>query len=106
MVLDTKLDFNVHIKNVQSKINKTKELLRKLQNILPRQSLITIYKTFIKPHLDYGDIIYDRAYNSSFHQNIESIQYNAALAITGAIRGTSKEKIYQVLGFESLQQRC
>ena len=105
MVLDTKLDFNVHIKNVQSKINKTKELLRKLQNILPRQSLITIYKTFIKPHLDYGDIIYDRAYNSSFHQNIESIQYNAALAITGAIRGTSKEKIYQELGFESLQQR-
>ena len=99
MVLDTKLDFNVHIKNVQSKINKTIELLRKLQNILPRESLITIYKTFIKPHLDYADIIYDRAYNSSFHQNIESIQYNAALAITGAIRGTSKEKIYQELGF-------
>ena len=99
MVLDTKLDFNVHIKNVQSKINKTIELLRKLQNILPRQLLITIYKTFMKPHLGYADIIYDRAYNSSFHQNIESIQYNAALAITGAIRGTSKEKIYQELGF-------
>ena len=105
MVLDTKLDFNLHIENVQSKVNKTIGLLRKLQNILPRQSLITIYKSFIRPHLDYGDIIYDRAYNSSFHQNIESIQYNAALAITGAIRGTSKEKIYQELGFESLQQR-
>ena len=91
---------------VQRNVNKTIGLLRKLQNILPRQSLITIYKSFIRPHLDYGDIIYDRAYNSSFHQNIESIQYNAALAITGAIRGTSKEKIYQELGFESLQQRC
>ena len=89
----------------KSKVNKIIGLLRKLQNILPRQSLITIYKSFIRPHLDYGDIIYDRAYNSSFHQNIESIQYNAALAITGAIRGTSKEKIYQELGFESLQQR-
>ena len=44
--------------------------------------------------------------NSLFHQNIESIQYNSAWAITGAaIRGTSKEKIYQELGFESLQQR-
>ena len=41
---------------------------------------------------NYGDKIYDRAYNSSFHQNIESIQYNAALAITGTIRETSKEK--------------
>ena len=43
--------------------------------------------------------------NSLFHENIESIQYNSAWAITGAIRGTSKEKIYQELGFESLQQR-
>ena len=49
--------------------------------------------------------IYDQAYNSLSHQNIESIQYDAALAISGAIRGTTKETIYQELGFESLQQR-
>ena len=48
-------------------------------------------------------MIYDRAYNSSFHQNVESVQYNAALAITGAIRGPSKEKIYQELRVKSLQ---
>ena len=72
---------------------------------MPRTSLITIFKSFIQLLLDYGDIIYDRAYNTSFHQNIESIQYNAALAITGAVRGTSREKLYQELGFESLQQR-
>ena len=59
----------------------------------------------IRPYTLYEDIIYDQAYNSSFHQNIESIQYNAALAITAAIRGTSKENIYQELGFKSLQQR-
>ena len=105
MVLDTRLDFNLHLKNVQNKVNKTIGLLRKLQNTLPRTSLITIFKSFIRPLLDYGDIIYDRAYNTSFHQNIESIQYNAALAITGAVRGTSREKLYQTLGFESLQQR-
>ena len=95
MVLDTKLDFNLHPKNVRSKVNKTIGLLHKPQNILPRQSLITIYKSFITPHLDYGGTIYDRAYYSSFHQNIESDQYNFALAITGAIRETSEEKIYQ-----------
>ena len=72
---------------------------------LPRTSLITIFKSFIRPHPDYGDTIYDRAYNTSFHQNIESIQYNAALAITGGLRGTSREKLYQELGFKSLQQR-
>ena len=63
--------------------------------------MITIFKSFIWPLLDYGDIIYDWAYNISFHQNIESIQYNAVLAITGAVRGT----FYQELGFEFLQQR-
>ena len=90
MKLDTRLDFNLHLKNVQNKVNKTIRLLRKLQNTLPRTSLITIFKSFIRPILDYGDIIYDRTYNTSFHQNIESIQYNAALAITGAVRGTSR----------------
>ena len=64
-----------------------------------------MYKSFIRPHLDYGDIIYDKTYNSSFHQNLEKIQYNSALAITGAIRGTSKEKLYQELGLESLEKR-
>ena len=104
MILDTKLDCSLHLKNVQNKVNKT-GLLRKLQGTLPRTSLITIFKSFIRSHLDYGDIIYDRAYNTLFHQNIESIQYNAALAITGAVRETSKQKLYQELGFESLQQR-
>ena len=85
MVLDIKLDFNLPLKTVQNKANKIIGLLHKLQNTLPRTSLITIFKSFIGPRLDYGDIVYDRAYNTSFHQNIESIQYNAALAITSAV---------------------
>ena len=71
-----------------------------LQVFLPRRSLVTVFKAFIRPHLDYGDIIYDQTYNESFHQKMESIQYSAALAITGAIRGTSREKPYQDLGLK------
>ena len=70
-VSDTKVDFNLHLKNVSQKINKTIGLLRKLQNTLPRTTLITIFKSFIRPYLDYGDITYDRAYNTLLHQNIE-----------------------------------
>ena len=58
-----------------------------------------------RPHLDYGDIIYGQAYNLSFHQKLESIQYNAALALTGEIKGSSKEKSYQELGLKSFQLR-
>ena len=67
--------------------------------------LITIYKAFVRPHLDYGDILYDQAYNASFHQKLEKIQYNVCIAITGAVRGTSKEKIHQEVGLESLETR-
>ena len=67
-----------------------------------RSTLLTIYKTFVRPHFDYGDIINKKAYNSSFRQKIESVQYNACLTVTGAIRGTSKEKLYYELGLESL----
>ena len=80
-------------------------LLRKLSNLLPRQTLVTIYKAFVRPYLDYGDVFYNQAFNNSFNGKIESIQYNSCLAITGAIRGTSREKIYQELGLESFQLR-
>ena len=100
------LTFDEHLTNVSNKISKIIGLLRKLQNILPRPELLTLYKCFIKPHPDYGDIVYDQAYNLSFHQKLESIQYNAALALTGTIRASSREKLYQELGLESLQLRC
>ena len=93
MILDTKLDFSLHLKYVQGKVNKTIGLLRKFQDTLPRTLLITIFKSFLRPQLHYGDIIYNRPYNISIHQNIELIQYNVALVITGAVRGTCSEKL-------------
>ena len=50
--------------------------------ILPRAPLLTIQKSFIRPHLDYSDVIYEQHYNNSFHQKLESIQNNAAVALT------------------------
>ena len=78
---------------LSGKISKTTGLLRKFQTFLPRAALIAIYKALFRHHLDHGDILYDQTYNISFRQKLESIQYNARLAITGAIRGTSKERL-------------
>ena len=103
--LDPKLSFDIHIKTILTTVNRTIGLIRKFQQVLPRPSLITIYKAFIRPLLDYEDGIFDQAFNISFYQRLESIQYNAAFEITGAIRGTSKEKLYQELDFECLQSR-
>ena len=54
---------------------------------MPRATLVYIYKTFVRRYFDYGDVIYDN-------------QYNAALAITGAIRGSSCEILYHKLGLK------
>ena len=56
-----------------------------------------IYIIFIRLDIDYGDVIFDQAYYKSFHESLESLQDNASLAITRAIRETSKEKLYQEL---------
>ena len=67
--------------------------------------MITIYKAFIRPHVNYGDVICDRAFNESFHQRLESIHYNAAIAIAGAIRGTSSVKLFQDQRMQTLKSR-
>ena len=66
IILDPKLTFENYLKMLTTKIRETIELLRKLQNLLPRIALTTIYKAFVRPHLDYGDILYDQAFNLSF----------------------------------------
>ena len=105
IILDEQLTFCEHLKMLTSKISKIIEPSRKLRNLLPRSALITICKAFVRPYLDYGDVIYDETYNASFHHKLELFQYNACLEVTGAIRGTSKEQLYQKLGLESLQLR-
>ena len=68
--MDNRLTFDEQLTNKSNKISKTIGLLQKLQNIFPKPALLIIYKGFIRPHLDYSDIIYDQAYNLSFHQKL------------------------------------
>ena len=58
-ILDSKLSYDNHLQSVSSSVNKTINFFRKFQPTLPRKSLVTIYKSFIRPHLYYGDVIYD-----------------------------------------------
>ena len=57
-------------KSLLQKVNKAVTLLRKFQNILPVSALLTIYKCFVRSHLNYGHIIYDQAFNNSFHKKL------------------------------------
>ena len=105
LVLDEKLTFGYHLSEKISKANKGIGLIKRLYFHLPRKSLLSIYKSFIRPHLDYGDLIYDQPHNDTFCRMIASVQCNAALEITGTIKGSSRERLYQELGHESLSDR-
>ena len=71
-----------------------------------------MYKTLVRPHLDYCDIIYHIPPLSSpstagitlspLMEKVERTQYQAALAITGSWQGSSRTKLYEELGWESL----
>ena len=71
--LDARLTFGKHLEVLTIKINKSIGLLQKLQKILPKPVLITIYKAFVKPHQDYSEVIYDEIYNEVFFQKLEYI---------------------------------
>ena len=115
IILHKKLTFSSHIKKLLGKANKGIGIIKLLSSYLPRPSLDQIYKLHVRSHFDYCDIIYhvppvDNPYSHEYTQNLlmnrlESMQYNVALAITGAWRGTSREKICKELGWESLSDR-
>ena len=105
IILDEKLNFKEHIDSAILKVKRGIAVLKKLRYSLPQKSLITIYKVLLRPLLDYGDIIYDQRHNESVCEKLESVQFKVTLAITDAIQGTSREKIYQELGLESLRAR-
>ena len=79
--------------------------MKKLSLILSRQSLLTIYTSFVRPNLDYVDITYDKPFNKSLKRKIEMVQYGEALIKNDAFKGTLRDKIYQELGLESLVGR-
>ena len=93
IILDSKLTFSAHIKAVISKARKGIGMLKYLSGYLPRHTLNELYKLYVRPHLDYGDVIYHiPGKMCAFSQNItlsnlmeklESVQYSAALAVTG-----------------------
>ena len=59
---------------------------------------------YIRPHLDYGDIIYHNQVKDSM-DILEAIQYKAALIVSGCWKGTYRTKLYAELGWERLSDR-
>ena len=117
MTLDNRLNFKKHLEEKIAKANQGLGIMIQLKKWVTYQVLEIIYKLYVRPHLDYGDILYHIANTNknkeifelfscvSLLQQIESIQYQAARIVTGAWKGSSRDKLYKMLGWESLNNR-
>ena len=47
-----------------------------LNTFISRKHLLTIYKTFVRSHLDYADRIYDKPFNDSFKEKLVQKKFN------------------------------
>ena len=70
LVLDQQLNFNDHIQSKMTKCCKMISIIKRLSVNVSRGVLLRIYKSFIRLHLDYGEIIYDKPNNKSFKNKI------------------------------------
>lgn len=66
--------------------------------------MLTIYKSFVRLHLDYGGILYNKPENNNFHNKVVKVQYRVCLDITGAVQGTSRLNLYDELGLHSVSK--
>ena len=101
MILYSKLDFQSHTKEAIIKARRGIGMIRYLSKYFSRDVLDQIDKLYVRPHLDYGDTIYHRDdphMQMNFTQRLEQTRYWAALAVTGAWRGTSRQRLYDELG--------
>ena len=67
-----------------------------------------MYKLYVRPHCDYGDIIYHKfepKLTLDFTKKLETVQFSTALAVSGAWRGTNKCKLHEELEGEYLYHR-
>ena len=113
LVLDSKLSFEKHLNEKIIKANKNLGIIKHLPRFLPLRTLDQMFKVLVRSHLDYCHIIYHVPSKqdqfgvtlSYLMEKVERIQYQAALAITGAWQGSNRSKLYDELGWECLSDR-
>ena len=102
--LDSRLDFSKHVREAIIKATKGIGILKHLSRYVSRKVLDLSYKLYIRPHLDYGDVIYHNQ-RTDLMDLVEQVQYKAALIVSWCWQGTSRVKLYDELGWESMSDR-
>ena len=93
-----------HINYVKNKAWAKIYVLRKLKYMLDRKSLEIAYFTFIRPVLEYADVIWDNCTVNDKNE-LDKIQNEAGRIVTGATKLVSIHDLYSETGWETLSAR-
>ena len=96
--------FRGHVDMITEKAYRRLNILRKFKFILDKRTLETIYLTYIRPLLEYADVVWD-SNTVSLSEKIEKVQIEAARIVTGATRLVSFNDLYLETGWEKLKER-
>ena len=92
LYLDNALNFSNYVKEAILVALKGISLLKYLPKYVDRNVLNLYYKLYVRPHLDYGDVIYHNQ-RADLMQLIEQVQYKATLIVSSSWQGTSHERL-------------
>jgi hypothetical protein len=96
------LTWGIHINEITDKANRRLGILRSLKYKLNRLCLERIYLAFVRPLLEYGDIIWDNC-SKELLNLLEKVQLNAARIVVGATARCSTEGLYRETSYDTVQ---
>ena len=104
VTLTKNLSWSVHITNISNAASKRLDIMTGLKNMLDRNTLEIMYKSFVRPLLEYSDMLWDGCFQKDADK-LEVLQHRAGRIVSGAIRGTPTVNVYRELGWEPLHRR-
>jgi len=104
LTLSSNMSWKPHVDRICSRAGQRNNILRKLKFRLPRKTLENLYKSLVRPMLEYGDIVFDDN-STTLSQRLEAIQVDAARTCTGAFISTSTNLLLSELGWSTLTER-
>jgi hypothetical protein len=101
--VDDKLKFDIHVEAQVSKANKILGLIRRTFDNLDKDTLTGLYKTLVRPHLEYCNAVVYPQYQKQA-KLLESVQRRATKLVPG-LKDMEYEKRLEALKLPSLVYR-
>ena len=102
--LENNLSWHVHINDVSTKAEKRLNMLKQVKYKLARKTLERLYFSFIRPIMEYGDVVWQGASHSDLRK-LDMVQVAAMRLVSGAPYRSNINSLYTELGWQNLHER-